>query len=312
MSFLCGEKINNKFLSKHNIFHDKPSPTCNKGFCLNQISYSIKSLKSHIGRMSRFSSFTFLKASMTVEASIVLPLFLFFFLHMAGFVEMLRLHSNLEYGLWKAGKTLMLYGAVEEVAEAVPEVAVSYVYVNGVLQSTLGKEYLNSSPLAFGSNGLNFLESDIITDSDEVNLTLTYQVQPAGNILPFMYTRMVNRLYGRAWTGYDVIRSDGGALVAYITKYGEVWHTTRECSHLRLSVQKVSAKELENLRNQWGERYEKCSFCTEGAIPNQIYITEDGDCFHYAESCLGLTRHLETISWENREKYRPCSRCAGE
>ena len=311
MFFLYGKRIKNKFLSKHNTQNDKPSPTCIKGLCQNRISYSIKSIKAHIGRMSRFSSFPMVKASMTIEAALVLPLFLFFFLQISGFIEMLRLHSNLQYGLWKAGKTLMLYGAAEEVAETVPELAVSYLYVNGVLQSTLGKEYLDNSPLALGSNGINFLEPDIITESGDVDVTITYQVRPKGQLLPFAYGRLSNRFYGKVWNGYDISSGSESGQVAYVTRYGEVWHITRECSYLDLSVQTALARELGNYRNQWGKSYVKCSFCATGAMPEQVYITQEGDCFHYKEGCLGLTRHVEIISWEEREKYRPCSRCVG-
>lgn len=311
MSFLHGLIISFEFRSKHSNQTDKPSPTFKKGFCLNRISYGIKSFKSHVGRISRFSSFHQLQGSMTVEAAMVLPLFLVFFLQISGFIEMLRLHSNLEYGLWKAGKTLMLYGTGEQLAEAVPELAVSYLYVNGVLHSTLGQEYLNSSPLTLGSVGLNFLESDIITDEDEVKLTLTYQVSPKGQLLPFSYARLSNRFYGRAWTGYDVASQSVEMQVAYVTEYGEVWHSTRECSHLKLTVQMISSTTLGNTRNCWGQSYAKCSFCAKGVMPERLYVTQEGDCYHYEEECLGLTRHVKTVSWEARDKYRPCSRCVG-
>lgn len=311
MSFLYKIKKIVSFLSKHNNINDKPSPTCKKGFCLNRISFVVKFIKIYIRRMSRFSSFSGMKGSMTVEASIVLPLFIFFFLQICGFMEMLRLHANLEYGLWKAGKTLMLYGAVEELAEQVPELAVSYLYVNGVLQGTLGQEYLDTSPLTYGRAGMNFLESDIIDEEDEVNLTLTYQVSPRGQLLPFGYVRLSNRFYGRAWTGYDVVAEEKETQVAYVTKYGEVWHTTKECSHLKLTIQMVNAVGLSNTRNKWGQSYGKCSFCAKGAMPERLYITEEGDCYHYAEGCPGLTRHVEIITWESREKYRACNRCAG-
>lgn len=307
MFFLYRKKYNDKFLKKNNTLNDKPSPTNIKGFCQNRFSYNIKSIKNYIGRISRLFSFKGLRGSMTVEASLVLPLFLFFFLQMSGFIEMLRLHGNLQYGLWRAGKTLMLYGAVEEVAESIPQVAVSYGYVGSVLSGLLGEEYLDSSPLTYGREGINYLESDILTENGEVNLTITYQVTPRGLLFPFTYARLSNRFYGRAWTGYDL--SGDRENVVYVTDYGEVWHSSRECTHLRLSVQKVSVSGLKEYENVWGRSYEKCSFCTDGAMPGQVYITDEGDCFHYKESCLGLTRHVKSITWEEREKYRPCSRC---
>lgn len=287
---------------------DKPSPTCKKGFRPTHFSYNIKSMKSYIGRISRFFSSRGVKGSMTVEASIVLPLFLFFFLQMSGFMEMLRLHGNLQYGLWQAGKTLMLYGAVPQVSEVIPEVAVSYGYVGSFLSGLLGSEYLESSPLTHGRPGINFLESDILTETGEIDLTITYRVSPKGRLLPFPYTRMANRFWGRAWTGHEIVSGGDGAVV-YVTEYGEVWHSTRECTYLLLSVREVASVGLDEYENEWGRGYVRCSFCADGAMPRRVYITEDGECFHYRRNCLGLTRHIKSISQEEKDKYRPCSRC---
>ena len=44
------------------------------------------------------------KASMTVETALVLPLFCFFMIHMGSAIEMMRLHGNLEVALWDAGR----------------------------------------------------------------------------------------------------------------------------------------------------------------------------------------------------------------
>ena len=300
-----------KILNLANLYtttSDKPSPTCKKGFRPIHFSYRKKSMKSYIGRISRFSPFRGVKGSMTVEASMVLPLFLFFFLQMVGFMEMLRLHGNLQYGLWQAGKTLMLYGAAPQMAEVIPEAAVSYVYVGGVLSGLLGSEYLENSPLTHGRLGINFLESDILTETGEIDLTITYQVSPKGRLLPFPYTRLANRFWGRAWTGYEIAGGEESA-VAYVTEYGEVWHSTRECTYLLLSVREVASVGLDGYENVWGRSYVRCSFCTDGAMPGRVYVTEDGDCFHYKRNCLGLTRHIKSISQEKKEKYRPCSRC---
>ena len=47
---------------------------------------------------------------MTVEASIVLPLILFFFMNLASSIEMIRLHGNLQLALWETGNELIVYG----------------------------------------------------------------------------------------------------------------------------------------------------------------------------------------------------------
>ena len=64
--------------------------------------------------MERTSLFAFfsekVQAGMTVEASIVLPLFLFFFLNLGCAIEMIRLHGNLQLALWQIGSKMAVYG----------------------------------------------------------------------------------------------------------------------------------------------------------------------------------------------------------
>lgn len=64
-------------------------------------------------------------ASMTVEAAVVLPLFLFFFLNLGCAIELIRLHGNLELALCDAGNRMSVYGYVlsetnREAAEDMP------------------------------------------------------------------------------------------------------------------------------------------------------------------------------------------------
>ena len=45
-------------------------------------------------------------AGMTVEACLLLPLFLFFFVNMGCAIEMIRLHGNLQFSLWQLGSRM--------------------------------------------------------------------------------------------------------------------------------------------------------------------------------------------------------------
>ena len=53
----------------------------------------------------------FIKGSMTVEAAVVLPLFLFFFISLSSSVEMIRLHGNISLALMETGNKISYYGA---------------------------------------------------------------------------------------------------------------------------------------------------------------------------------------------------------
>ena len=70
-----------------------------------------------------------LSASMTVEATLLIPLVLFFFLHLMGYIEMLRLHGKMSFALWECGNGLTVFCAMpQEVNAQIPDIAVSYLY----------------------------------------------------------------------------------------------------------------------------------------------------------------------------------------
>lgn len=276
-------------------------------------------------------------AGMTVEAAIVLPLFLFFFVNLGSALEMMRLHGNLQLALWDVGNQMCVYGyAVEDctqIRSAVAEedddkrewwhelgdIALTYTYVKSQMTDYLGETYLEESPLRYGPGGLQFWESDVartedgIIAGDILDLVMTYQVSAPLEV-PFMRPfRMSNRYYGRLWTGYDLTgSSDKNTVqdVVYITESGEVYHESRNCTHLKLSIREVSMDEAEAARNKNGSRYRECSKCRKKAFQGTVWISREGDSYHYDKECPGLKRTIYTIPRQQAAKYRPCSRCA--
>ena len=274
-------------------------------------------------------------AGMTVEAAIVLPLFLFFFVNMGSSIEMIRLHGNLELALWDVGNQMCVYGyAADEagfieadIAEGdrtwwreMGDVALTYTYVKGQVADYVGRDYLDESPLSFGVDGLQFWESDVAVKSDStvsgdlLDIVMTYQVSPVFEI-PFVRPfRMSNRYYGRLWTGYDVsgsLSDDVLQEVVYIAENAEVYHVRSDCTHLKLSIQEVSFVEALSARNDNGGRYAACSKCDRCEFKGSVYIAREGDFYHKERGCPGLKRTIYTMTKEQaKTKYRPCSRCA--
>ena len=259
-----------------------------------------------------------LRAAMTVEASILLPLFLFAMLTMSGAIEMIRLHSNLQTALWNTGRKLALYGTFLSdrddsiMTEEMKDLSVSYLYVKGQICSCLGEEYLENSPLTYGIQGLQFAESEIFTDDDCMELNLTYKVSaetPFFQMTPF---RMANRYYGHLWNGYDLQATPQEKLsYVYVTEYGEVYHRDRNCTHISLAVREIGVHQLEQARNLYGGKYKECEKCCKRARSDTRYIADEGDKFHYDRDCPGLKRSIYTIPEKEASKYRPCSRCVG-
>ncbi len=267
----------------------------------------------------------FFPGSMTVEASIVLPLFLFLCLNLSGAIEMIRLHGNLCLGLWDAGSMICTAGILQEewepdelgeIEEELGDVAISYLFVRSDLVEYVGETYLEESPLADGASSLNFLESEIIRSGDLVDLRMTYRVSPLYDPEGVLSFRMANRFYGHLWNGYDVTgEGDPHSQEAYVyvTADSEVYHLTTACTHLKLSIRAVGPDEIGEETNRNGDHYTPCEICGKGKKPDTYYVGAEGDRYHYSLECYTLSRTYWSVPLSEAEvSYRPCSRCGKE
>ena len=323
MSFLCGTG------KTHNYIDDFRAEIPSPGLIL-----------THLFRIEKTS---LLRGSMTVEAAVVLPCFLFFFINLSSSLQMIALHANLEYALHSAGNEVCLYGslltdpmktlgstghvtaAVQEenkttVDQSTSEL-MSYVqgellsetYVRYRIESELGENYISSSPLKSGASSLIFLGSTMGKDSDIVDIKLSYAVKTPFETIGVGGFYMAGRYYGHLWNGYG-IDGTGEELsqeqIVYITEDSEVYHITTACTHLKLSVKPVEKENLDDCRNNGGGKYYPCSVCASGDMPDIVYITSEGDRYHYSSDCYTLTRSYSAVPLSDVEdSHRPCSRC---
>ncbi|MGN0401599.1 MAG: hypothetical protein ACI4HQ_04985 [Acetatifactor sp.] len=275
------------------IIKTKPSPAINKVERLSPLAF--------FGRT--------LKAGMTVEAAIVLPLCLFFLLNLGYVVEMIRLHNHLQLGMLEAGNKAALYGC-ELGGEDLAGLAAS-VYVCNEMTDYVGQRNLDNSPLSSGKRDFKLWES---SSEDELDITVMYSVSPLLSLMGFDSFYMANRYCAHLWNGYDITGDPSVGEIVYVTETGEVWHKDRGCTYLQLSVKQVEATGIEGERNQWGRRYSACDICAGETIPGKLYITLEGNHYHYRRECPGLKRTVYSIFKEEADKggYRRCSRCGGE
>lgn len=306
MSFLW--MGNNRATTKH-YKYDMPSPMC--GFLLHRCVPSPCIEETYPSTSCPGGEKKGCRGSMTVEAAVVVPLLILFILHMGSCMEMLRLHGRLEYALWQTGRELTLFGTVQG-AEEIPELAVSYLYVNGRVQQLLGRNYLDTSPLAHGSRELTYLASEYLEEDECVSIVVTYQVCPQITCFPFPYFRMCSRYYGRAWTGYAVGDNGREKVYVYVTEDGEVWHSRADCSYLKPSVFETQPEKVWTLRNVDGERYRPCSRCEDQPVGDLVYLTREGNRIHTVRDCPALLRRIHAVVWQEDMPCRPCSRCGGQ
>lgn len=110
----------------------------------------------------------------------------------------------------------------------------------------------------------------------------------------------------RPWIGFTELESK--ETYVYVTPEGSVYHLYADCTHLNLSIEKVSFVKAKILKNEYGENYTKCEIC-KGVFGSMVYITSEGNRYHAQRNCSGLKRTIRQVLLGEVENRRCCIRC---
>lgn len=262
-------------------------------------------------------------ASMTIEAALVLPFYIFFFVNLLCAFSLLRLQCDMEAACHRAGTELAL--TAFDIAQAtgtgggdaVGATAAAALFP-GKVREYLGEDYLAHSLVEGGSDGLHFLQTGIgLARSDDViDAVVSYEVHPLFGLVAFRNFTMQTRFYGHAWTGYDLedesrpVDEHGEELV-YITEHGTVYHRSLACRYLKPTIQQADLSVMEGQRNRGGGRYTACEICGNRKRSGEVFFTDWGDRYHCSVNCPGLKRTIYTVPISQVGGRGPCSVCGG-
>ena len=276
--------------------------------------------------------------SMTLEAAVAVPLFLFFVMNLLFIFEAVRLQSGLQAALQQAGEqiceaayyTRFGWGEGQEEdgagsnagtgenSEAFSFIA-SETFVRNKVTSYLGDSFWDHSCVVGGRAGLSFAESRIMTEGDRVEIIVNCRIRPFVRVVAFPDFTAQARYCGHAWVGWTPGSSaaqtgsdSGSADEVYVTQYGEVYHTDPGCIYLNPQIRAVPASEIGNDRSGNGAMYYPCECCKPGGN-GIVYITKEGIRYHSDRNCSGLVRHVSKVETDvAKDSYRPCPICGGK
>lgn len=271
-----------------------------------------------------------IKAAMTVEASLVLPIFLILFMNLLSAMEVYRIHSNVAASLWEAGreaaKNMYLTETVGEMMHpsAGEEAGVSTETGGLQLSELLTSvsvhreivENLEGYPIwekiVAGKRAGFLVRSDVGRDGT-VRIDCDYRIHPLFASFTPVSRGLENHYYGHAWIGYvhDGSAGEQDETYVYITETGKVYHRNRGCSYLNPSIRSVRGSELENLRNAGGAVYYACPLCGANGSAGNYLITDYGTNYHASVACSGLKRTIYEVKLSEVGDRAPCSKCGG-
>ncbi len=280
---------------------------------------SLRGYKTYLQRAISLGSsllsgiFSRRRGSLTVETAVVLPLFMFAMVSLMSFCEVIRgsdivaavLHQNarkMAVYAYAADKT----GIVSHLPSALSGIAMSYTYVDGQVQDKLGDAGVKDRSVSY--LGSKVMEDDIIDFVAVREVRLPFDLWGIGTF------SVADRARVHAFTGYDpagrnVEEGEDDEELVYITPTGSVYHSSRNCPHLKVTPRLVQAGALEGARNSQGGKYYPCEYCRKVQGVSTYYVTDYGDRYHTTLNCQGMKRDVRLVPVSEAEGRSPCKTC---
>ncbi len=274
--------------------------------------------------------FTHLTGSITIEASLILPIFIFALMSIMYFFNILYIHTTLQIQLENISRLINASTCITTAAdvninseensllEKVIIDASGTIAINSLFLTDEIKAFADNSLIIDGHKGLSFLGSDVTNTSFPLNIVLSYRIR-----MPFISEdifafNIKQNCYFKPFTGKRL--SDNTPLderYVYVTTTGESFHENKYCTYLeRCTYIKNLGFLLKDYPN-----ISACSLCTKdsplfsytfNSSPTStfVYIGKEYDVYHYFEYCPHLEHSVTRMTYEDASQdYSPCSRC---
>lgn len=291
MSF---RKLNSLFVFRSNNINEKLRKEEDSDRTQNQFS----PFPEEIERTSLFTSF---RGSILVEASLVIPLFFFAMCCLCYLLEIMAVQITVHSAMHSAAK------------EALQEIYVAPVIFPSRLErdivEQIGAERLERSVVVGGSSGLDCSQTLVSPKTGIARIHVAYKVKVPFLMFGNLSMSCEDEFRVKGWTGYVKEGfSPGREDIVYVTETGLVYHRDPHCSYLDLSIQMVAQNSIQDLRNEYQEKYRPCLLCGRNA-GGMVYITSQGNRYHSSVECSGLKRSVYAVPLSEVLGKGACSRC---
>lgn len=244
------------------------------------------------------------RGSATIEAVCTVPIMLFAF-----------------WAFYSIGQIYILENQVYQAAMNTAVCLAEYTYaaeqtdmesVGHVLAYDKFQEYLSEDPrikqyIANGKSGIRISLQPELDEQGFLCLQAAYRIHIPVPVLQDLSVPIRIQVRQKAYTGYQPDQADAeDETYVYLAEYSSVYHLSRNCSHLKLTIFPVSKAMLDTA---YAGR-KPCAYC--GTCETAMYyIANTGECYHTSLQCSGLKRTVRRVKKREAQGYAPCSRCSG-
>lgn len=271
-----------------------------------------------------------LKASLTIEAAVALPLFIFMMLILLFPLKLMEEERRLQNTAENIGRQL---AATEYVKTVGSDFLKDKGNIGGMLSGTAdtvekgaalglilaeaGKADSIAHPV-IGSETAVFSDAEG-NDPAMFRVELDYSLKLPFSTYSIPAVRKSLTVNRRAWIGSEGGRGrnrygkDTGDAededrIVYLGKTSTVYHEDPNCHYLSNVMKSADASDIGNLRNESGGKYHACPSCKPGKT-GTVYYFASGTAYHSSEHCKAITSYSRAVRLSEVKNMRACSYC---
>ena len=252
-------------------------------------------------RVSSFTSCPFLKASMTLEATLVLPIFMFAVINIISIMDIMRIKGCVDMAVAECGNEI----AVESYGGAIDNLLTS-IYIREKVSLFL-KQNLSDTDYQRVEGSIYVTDVFALDGENRFSFKVNYKIKPAMDMGGLISVKLKADYYGHKWLGY---KSKGELEeMVFLSNKASVYHMDKQCKYLNVTIMEIPYINIKVYRNNSGEKYKPCHFCNSRSPGTTVYITPEGDGYHTIQNCIGLTRSIYTVPISRVKGKRVCQGC---
>ncbi len=283
---------------------------------INNIRLSVKRVLSSAFRIKK-------EGSLTIEAAMALPLFVFFMILMMMPMEIMNIDRQVQTALEGVGEDLSQYAyLLQKGKEDKPESISKMTGIQKeILTSLAGEGVLFYARKRVEEKvdmrrieGVSFSRSSILGDDKTIDLIMNYRVKLPFSVFGLKSVPMTARSTRRAWIGKVGGKGEQAMeseKIVYVGKGSTRYHMSRTCHYLYNNLKSVTQDEVEHMRNLSGSTYKPCSRCQPKKEGNGlVYIMPSGEKYHTDQNCSSIISYVSAVSIETVRHLGACSYCS--
>lgn len=264
-------------------------------------------------------------ASLTVEAALALPLFLFAMVILMMPIKIMNEGRKIQMALESVGQEVSQYAYLLSSDE---DMGRAESRNTGIVSKELLQNLTGAGVLFYADKKVcqhvdldkcghfSLIRSTFLEDGETLDLVLDYEIYLPFPVFRLASVPMTARSCRRAWIGRAGSLEESGSdhgkneKIVYVGKGSTRYHCLKSCHYLYNDISAVPSASVDSLRNADGKKYHPCARCgTSAGSGDTVYIMPSGESYHSSRTCSAIVAYVRAVPLSEVEYLGACSYC---